>query len=295
MDNSTGQTNESFRQKWTAGSDAFLNTTMDEQSEIFSWITQRNGFQSPVELGGWLLNFDRILDAGCGNGRVTNLLRRYSKPNSQILGIDFSAHEIAASNFGSLVNTSFEYADLMEDLTHLGRFDLIYCQEVLHHTQDPRKAFSNLVEILEPGGEIAIYVYKRKAQIREFSDDFIRNKIEELNYEEAKEVIGQVTDFARAVSKISGTITIPELPILGIKASQLSVHRFIYNNFFKNFWNDDLSYEENFLINFDWYHPSLCSRHTLSEVESWFKEAGLNIKHAREDDYGITMRGTRLV
>jgi trans-aconitate methyltransferase len=291
MGNGREQTNGSFRQKWTVGSAAFLETTVHEGSDIFSWITKRNGFQTTSEFSKWLFPHKRILDAGCGNGRVTNLLRSYSDPQTRIVGVDFSAHDIAKSNFSSLPNTSFEYADLMDDLTHLGRFDLIYCQEVLHHTQDPKKAFLNLVKILEPGGEIAIYVYKKKSEIREFSDDFIRSKIETLSYEEAKGVITQITDFARSLSQIHGKISIPELPILGIRASELTVHRFIYNNVFKNFWNEELSYEENYLINFDWYHPSICSRHTISEVMGWFHEAGLTVSHALEDDFGITVRG----
>ena len=132
MDNLRNQTNSSFRQKWTNGSTAFLNTTMDEGSEIFTWITNRNGFQSSSDVTEWLLPRKRVLDAGCGNGRVTHLLRRYMRPDAELLGIDFSSHEIATNNFGDLPNTDFQFADLMQNLSHLGTFDLIYCQEVLH-------------------------------------------------------------------------------------------------------------------------------------------------------------------
>jgi SAM-dependent methyltransferase len=213
------------------------------------------------------------------------------RPDAELLGIDFSSHEIAASNFGDLPNTDFQFADLMQDLSHLGTFDLIYCQEVLHHTKDPQKSFGNLTEILAPGGEIAIYVYKKKADIREFSDDFIRDRIKDLSYAETKEVIDQITNFARIVSQVPGEFNFPAISVLGIPESNLSVHRFIYNNLFKNFWNDELTYEENFLINFDWYHPSLCSRHTLSEILGWFADSDLTVIHAKEDDFGITVRG----
>jgi SAM-dependent methyltransferase len=213
------------------------------------------------------------------------------RPDAELLGIDFSSHEIATNNFGDLPNTDFQFADLMQNLSHLGTFDLIYCQEVLHHTQDPQKAFRNLTEILTPEGEIAIYVYKKKAEIREFSDDFIRDRIKDLSYEETKEVIGQITNFARVVAQIPGEFSFPGISVLGINESHLSLHRFIYNNIFKNFWNEELSYDENFLINFDWYHPSLCSRHTLSEILEWYANSGLTVIHALEDDFGITVRG----
>jgi SAM-dependent methyltransferase len=293
MDISRNQTNESFRQKWTEGSGAFLETTLDENSEIFKWVTGRNGFTSAVEFTNWLSQPTRILDAGCGNGRITNLLRKYSHSSTEIVAVDFASHQIAANNFSHLSNTTFLYADLMESLGNLGTFDLIYCQEVLHHTQDPKTAFANLVELLAPNGEIAIYVYKRKSEVREFSDDFIRSQIEGLSFEEAKVAVSQITDFAKVVSQFQGTFRFPDIPVLGIKESEQSIHRFIYNNIFKNFWNDDLTYEENYLINFDWYHPTICSRHTLEEVLIWYEEAGLMVIHALEDDFGITIRGTK--
>ena len=47
------------------------------------------------------------------------------------------------------------------------------------------------------------------------------------------------------------------------------------------------------MINYDWYHPSLCSRHTVEEVHSWFFSNDIQIIHSREDDYGITVRGKK--
>jgi hypothetical protein len=49
--------------------------------------------------------------------------------------------------------------------------------------------------------------------------------------------------------------------------------------------------EANAAINYDWYHPQLCSRHTLEEVENWFEKANLSVVHRNVDPYGITVRG----
>ena len=38
------------------------------------------------------------------------------------------------------------------------------------------------------------------------------------------------------------------------------------------FWNPELSEIENTAVNFDWYHPSISTRHTPEEVRSWFDE-----------------------
>ncbi len=45
------------------------------------------------------------------------------------------------------------------------------------------------------------------------------------------------------------------------------------------------------LVNYDWYHPQLATRHTPEEVEAWFATAGLQIEHRCVDHYGITIRG----
>jgi hypothetical protein len=47
------------------------------------------------------------------------------------------------------------------------------------------------------------------------------------------------------------------------------------------------------MINFDWYHPTISSRHSLEEVRSWYVESGLKIIHEYVDEYGITMRGKK--
>ena len=64
--------------------------------------------------------------------------------SQEIIGIDLSSAEIAKSNLSSLENVEVYKRDLLGDLSEIGKFDLIYCQEVLHHTSDPFGAFSNL-------------------------------------------------------------------------------------------------------------------------------------------------------
>lgn len=205
--------------------------------------------------------------------------------------MDFAAHEVASQNLAEDPKVTVKLGDLMGELTDLGKFDFIYCQEVLHHTSDPFFAFRNLCSLLEEDGVIAIYVYKKKADLREFADDYIRAQLSNLTHEQSHDAIKEITNFAQEVSSRKSKIHFPAIESLGIKEQQSTIHRFIYNNFFKNFWNDQLTYEENFAINFDWYHPALSSRHTTSEVEGWFSKCGLSIIHSFEDDFGITVHG----
>jgi len=245
------------------------------------------------EFRNWLADKKRILDAGCGNGRVTALLRRYAPPSTDIVAIDLTSTEIARENLVGLDRILVRQADLLDDLSDLGHFDLIYCQEVLHHTQYPRKAFLNICQRLSDNGEIAIYVYKKKAPLREYADDYVREKISALNYEQALEEMKAITQLGRALSYLNVKVRVPDVPILGIEAGEYEMQRFIYHFFLKCFWNDSLGFQDSVAINYDWYHPQLCSRHTLNEVESWFADANLNVVNATVDHYGITMRGIK--
>jgi len=289
-----GNTEKSFSDKWHQNPSLIFDDTLNESSEVHRWILERNGFKNDVALSAFLADKKRILDAGCGNGRITALLRKLSNPElTSIVGIDLVAADVASKNLQKERNVSFFMKDLLSNLSDLGRFDFIYCQEVLHHTADPLKAFRNLVGLLEVGGEIAIYVYKKKAPLREFSDDFIRQKIAGLNYSDALNACEQITALGKVLHDSRIKINVPAVDALEIEAGEYDLQRFVYHFFMKCFWNDDFSFHENAVINYDWYHPQLCSRHTLEEVLGWFMQENLEVTHQLVDFYGITIRGRK--
>ncbi len=287
-------TARSFRDKWEKNTYLAFEETLREGSDIFSWILQRNGFSNPQELATFLKSKRRILDAGCGNGRVTALLRRYSSAeNTEIVGIDLVSAEVARVNLKEYENVTVYERDLLGDLRDLGEFDFIYCQEVLHHTADPQSAFHNLCNVLASDGEIAIYVYKKKAPAREFVDDYVREKLKSLSYDEAIAVCEQITELGKSLSEYELEIQVPRVDVLEIPGGKYDLQRFFYHFFVKCFWNPELSYNDNVVINYDWYHPQLSTRHTLTEVREWFSSAGLKVTREFEDFYGITVRGTK--
>jgi SAM-dependent methyltransferase len=294
MSSNTDNTERSFRDKWEKNQSLAFVETVKEGHEINRWILERNGFASNADLQTYLEGKARILDAGCGNGRVTALLRECSSPErTKILAIDLVAAEVARRNLSAYRNIEVSEGDLLGDLSSLGRFDFIYCQEVLHHTADPERAFRNLCSLLEAGGEIAIYVYKRKAPAREFVDDYVRTCIAGLSYEDAMKVAEQITSLGRKLAELRVDIEIPQVDVMGIAAGRYDLQRFIYHFFMKCYWNPELSFHDNAVINYEWYHPQLCSRHTPEEVRRWFEQAGLRVTHEFVDFYGITMRGQR--
>jgi SAM-dependent methyltransferase len=290
---SGADTARTFSDKWSRNPSLAFEQTVDESSEISRWILTRNGFGSGEGLAAYLADKGRILDAGCGNGRVTALLQRCAPEDSEIVGVDLHAAEVARENLADLPNVSVHQGDLLGDLSELGNFDFIYCQEVLHHTGDPQAALENLASLLSSGGEIAIYVYRRKAPVREFTDDYLRERLSSLPYEQAMEVCRNIAELGKVLADLKATVRVPAIEPLEIEGGEYDVQRLLYHFFMKCFWNDELNAEANAAINYDWYHPEVSSRHTLDEVRSWFTEADLEVVHEYTDSYGITIRGSR--
>jgi SAM-dependent methyltransferase len=287
----TTNTAKSFRDKWTNNIDLAFGNTQLETSDIGKWILSRNGWNDHAGLQSFLASKGRLLDAGCGNGRVTALLATWAAADAEVVGIDLVAADVASSNLRDFKNVRIQDGDLLGSLQSLGKFDFVYCQEVLHHTGNAEKAFYNLCSLLDEGGEIAIYVYRLKAAIREFTDDFVRERIAGMSYGDAMQVCEEITDLGKALSEQEGFVDVPSVGILGIEGGRYTVQRFVYHFFAKLFWNPELDHAANVAINYDWYHPENCSRHSEEEVLQWFRQAGLEVVHRCVDPYGITVRG----
>jgi tetratricopeptide (TPR) repeat protein/SAM-dependent methyltransferase len=104
----------------------------------------------------------RILIAGCGTGKHAFMVARRF-PDSQITAVDISRRSLAfAARMAvelEVHNVEFIQADLSELDTSLGRFALIECVGVLHHTADPERGCRSLAQILEPDGFLKLGLY----------------------------------------------------------------------------------------------------------------------------------------
>ena len=97
----------------------------------------------------------RVLDLGCGDGRITALIAR---EGAEVTGVDPS--EVAlerarAANPGldfrsSAPDGSLPFAD--------GSFDVVVCMNVLEHVADTQRLMSEARRVLRSGGRLAIAV-----------------------------------------------------------------------------------------------------------------------------------------
>ena len=97
---------------------------------------------------------ERVLDAGCGTGRVTELLAD-RLPNSRIVALDGSASMIDAARerlarFGDRIE--YVVADLGQPLPIDGQVDAVLSTAVFHWVPDHDALFRNLAAVTAPGG-----------------------------------------------------------------------------------------------------------------------------------------------
>ena len=97
---------------------------------------------------------DTILDAGCGPGNSTAVLRE-CWPGARLLGADASEDMLEAAR-KAMPGTPFVQADLNGELSGLGAFDLVFSNAVLQWLPDPGEGLSRLFALVKPGGALAV-------------------------------------------------------------------------------------------------------------------------------------------
>lgn len=94
----------------------------------------------------------RILDVGCGRGRLLSILKSVGPPTWTLSGIELDGEavsEVRRLGF-SAEQTTIERYEPAE------RFDLIVLQQVIEHVRDPRAVARGLARLLAPGGVVVL-------------------------------------------------------------------------------------------------------------------------------------------
>ncbi len=172
--------------------------------------------------------------------------------------------------------------------------DMIFSEGVLHHTDNTEKAISYLTKKLNNKGRFLFYVYAKKAVIREFTDDYIREKLKSRTNKEAWEALIPLTKLGIILGKLGVELDIPEdIPFLEIKKGKIDLQRFFYWNICKVFYNENFNLTEMNHMNFDWFRPANCFRHKPEEVLSFCESANLEIEDINVQEAGITIVGVK--
>lgn len=128
----------------------------------FDWIERYDAREVDAVISPLLLSFveslspeDRVLDIGCGPGRVMSYLE---SRGLQCAGFDRSEQSLR------LMRGRLRKPAAVADNLHLpvksGAADAVISDGVLHHTPDPYRSFLENCRILCPGGRLYLAVYK---------------------------------------------------------------------------------------------------------------------------------------
>ncbi|MDX2937277.1 class I SAM-dependent methyltransferase [Streptomyces ipomoeae] len=115
-----------------------------------------DGANSPLLDAAAIAPTDRVLDIGCGNGRVTRLAAGLA---ASAVGIDLSAPMLerarASAAAESLDNVDFVQADAQVYPFEAGAFDVAVSRFGVMFFADPVEGFRNIGRALRPGGRLA--------------------------------------------------------------------------------------------------------------------------------------------
>lgn len=289
------QTAETFGFKWNQRGTFDSETAVGRSRE---WLLERYG--DIADAAWWDEYGDRpvVLDAGCGAALSSLALFGSRLRTVRFLAADISrAVDVALQR---CTDNGVTGAFFQDDLAALpfrpGSVDVIFSEGVLHHTDSTRDALHRLAALLAPGGRFLFYVYRKKGPIREFTDDYIRERLQEMRPEEAWSALEPLTKLGIALAELGSEVEVPaDVDLLDIPAGRYDVQRLFYWHVAKAFHHPDLSFDELNHINYDWYAPANAHRQTPEQVRAWCAEAGLEIEREHVEDAGITVIARREV
>jgi SAM-dependent methyltransferase len=125
--------------------------------------------RSPNELAG-----RRILDVGCGSGRLTRNLALWA-PAATILGGDLTnSARIAHARCKDVANARVLQFDLLRPPFRPASFDYVYADGVLPHVPSPEAGLASLDRLVRPGGRLFCWIYPRRFSPYRLARDFLR-------------------------------------------------------------------------------------------------------------------------
>ena len=235
---------------------------------------------------GWPrhLEGERILEAGCGAGRFTELAL---ETGAEVFSFDLSnAVEAAWKNHGGAPNLHLFQASIYQIPLRRGVFDKIFCMGVLQHCPDVKGAFMSLIPYLREGGEIVIDVYKKwdwVPALKYWARPLVGRMKPETLFNLLRLSIPALYDIKKTVNKAPGVgrrlaALIPIGPLS--HAPRL------------NYTEEELK-QIKILSAFDMLSPKFDQPQRMEDVRAWFSEAGLVKVEVGPGPNGITAKGTK--
>jgi len=140
-----------------------VNKTRDDYNKVADHFSSTRDTFDWTHVADAILNLhikkgSKVLDLGCGNGRVINILEKF---NINYTGLDISQNLINLAQ-KKYPEKEFIVSDLLKTPFSDNKFDYVLSLATLHHIPSEEQRLNALLEInriLKPGGIILITVW----------------------------------------------------------------------------------------------------------------------------------------
>ncbi|EPX63739.1 hypothetical protein D187_006148 [Cystobacter fuscus DSM 2262] len=121
-------------------------------------VQERTGNAREALLLSGLRQGERVLDAGCGPGGITEVIAQLVGPTGQVTGIDMSEERLEQARRLNQRHAHVRF--LPADVRRTGlpdqAFDYTWSQFVLQHVPERWQALDELIRVTRPGGRVVI-------------------------------------------------------------------------------------------------------------------------------------------
>jgi len=231
------------------------NGTNISRDRFFEWT------RWPRDLSG-----ETVLEAGSGSGRFTQVLL---DAGARVVSFDYSAAVLAnVQNNGDSDRLTLFRGDIFAIPFEAHSFDRVVCIGALQHTPDPKRAFHSLVQMVKPGGHLAVDIY-RLAPVSILHPKYLLRPLRHLLpsdrlYDLCVRVVPVLLRVKAAVRSI---------PLVGVPLAHMFVPVPDYRGRLP--LSDEQCLEWSQLDLFDWISPAHDHPATRRTVERWCREARL--------------------